>query len=152
IEEWERYKQYLHFNPEIGLMVDISRMMFAEDYFDRMEPQMQKAYRDMDAIESGAIANPDENRMVGHYWLRAPEMAPKREMTRDIQKILQAIKDFSKKVNAGKIKPQKGKPFSRMLIIGIGGSALGPQFVSDALKTSKDPMKPYFFDNTDPDA
>jgi len=151
IEEWERYKKYLNFNPEIGLMVDISRMMFPKNYFDQMEPLMHKAYRDVEAIESGAIANPDEKRMVGHYWLRAPELAPRREMTREIRKTLQAIKDFSKKVHAGKIKSQKGKPFSRMLIIGIGGSALGPQFVSDALKTSKDPVRPYFFDNTDPD-
>jgi glucose-6-phosphate isomerase len=151
IKEWERYKEYLNFNPEIGLMVDISRMMFSNDYLDRMEPQIQKAFQDMEAIESGVIANPDENRRVGHYWLRAPELAPEREMTRDIQKTLQAIKDFSKKVHAGKIKSQKGKRFSRMLIIGIGGSALGPQFVSDALKTSKDKIRPYFFDNTDPD-
>jgi glucose-6-phosphate isomerase len=151
IEEWERYKEYLNFNPEIGLMVDISRMMFSNDYLDRMEPQIQKAFQDMEAIESGAIANPDENRRVGHYWLRAPELAPEREIARDIQKTLQAIKDFSKKVHAGKIKSQKGKRFSRMLIIGIGGSALGPQFVSDALKTSQDKIRPYFFDNTDPD-
>jgi len=151
IKEWERYKKYLNFNPEIGLMVDISRMMFPNDYFDRMESQMQKAYQNMEAIESGVMANPDEKRMVGHYWLRAPELAQKREITRDIQKTLQAIKDFSKKVHTGKIKSQKGKLFSRMLIIGIGGSALGPQFVSDALKTSKDPVRPYFFDNTDPD-
>jgi len=151
MKNWERYKKYLNFNPEIGLMVDISRMMFPENYFDQMEPLMQKAFQDMEAIESGAIANPDEKRMVGHYWLRAPELAPRREITRDIQKTFQAVKDFSKKVHAGKIKSQKGKPFSRMLIIGIGGSALGPQFVSDALKTSKDPIKPYFFDNTDPD-
>ena len=151
IEQWERYKQYLNFNPEIGLMVDISRIMFPDDYFDRMESQIQKAFHDMDGIESGAIANPDENRMVGHYWLRVPELAPKKEITRDIQKNLQAIKDFAKKVHAGKIKSQKGKRFSRMLTIGIGGSALGPQFVSDALKTPKDWIKPYFFDNTDPD-
>ncbi len=151
IKQWERYKEYLNFNPEIGLMVDISRMMFPDDYFDRMGPPIEKAFQDMEAIESGAIANPDENRMVGHYWLRAPELAPEREITRDIEKNLQAIKDFSKKVHAGKIKSQKGKPFSRMLIIGIGGSALGPQFVSDALKTSKDSIRPYFFDNTDPD-
>jgi len=151
IKDWDRYKEYLNFNPEIGLMVDISRMMFPNDYFDRMESQMQKAHRDMEAIESGVMANPDEKRMVGHYWLRAPELAPKREITRDIHKNLQAIKDFSKKVHAGKIKSQKGKPFSRILIIGIGGSALGPQFVSDALKTSGDPIRPYFFDNTDPD-
>ncbi len=150
-EQWERYKQYLNFNPEIGLMVDISRMMFPDDYFDRMESQIRKAFDDMEAIESGAIANPDENRMVGHYWLRAPGLAPKREITRDIQKNLQAIKDFAKKVHAGKIKSQKGKRFSRILIVGIGGSALGPQFISDALKTPKDWIKPYFFDNTDPD-
>ena len=151
MEEWERYKEYLNYNPMIGLMVDISRMMFPNDYFDRMEPPIQKAFQDMDSIESGAVANPDENRMVGHYWLRDPKLAPKTEITLDIQKTLQAIKDFSEKVHAGKIKSQKGKRFSRMLIIGIGGSALGPQFVSNALKTSKDPINPYFFDNTDPD-
>jgi glucose-6-phosphate isomerase len=151
IEEWERYKKYLKYYPEIGLMVDISRMMFSDDYFDRMEPQMQKAYQNMEALEFGGIANTDENRMVGHYWLRAPELAPKREITRGIQKTLQDIKVFSKKIHRGKIKSQKGKPFSRMLIIGMGGSALGPQFVSDALKTFKDPIKPHFFDNTDPD-
>jgi glucose-6-phosphate isomerase len=150
-DQWERYKKHLNLNSEIGLMVDISRIMFPDDYFDRMEPQIQKAFHDMDALESGAIANPDENRMVGHYWLRAPELAPKKEITRDIRKNLQAIKDFAEKVHAGKIKPQKAKRFSRILIIGIGGSALGPQFVSDALKTSKDPIRPYFFDNTDPD-
>jgi len=138
IEPWERYKRYLNFHPEIGLMVDISRMMFPNDFLDRMEPQIQKAFQDVEAIESGAIANPDENRMVGHYWLRASELAPKKEIARDIQKNLHAIKDFAKRVHAGKIKSQKGKPFSRVLIVGIGGSALGPQFVSIALKTPKD--------------
>ncbi len=97
----------------------------------------------MEAIESGAIANPDENRMVGHYWLRAPELAPKREITRDIRKNLQAIKDFAKKVHAGKIKSQKGKYFSRILIIGIGGSALGPclyPMLSELPKIPSDPI------------
>jgi glucose-6-phosphate isomerase len=37
------------------------------------------------------------------------------------------------------------------LVIGIGGSALGPQFVADALGSHNDPMRPWFFDNTDPD-
>ncbi len=151
LKQWERYKKYLNFNPEIGLMVDISRMMFPDDYSDRMAAPIQEALQEMEALESGAIANPDENRMVGHYWLRAPELAPKEEITHDIKNTFQAIKDFSKKVHAGKIRPQKDKRFSRMLVIGIGGSALGPQFVSHALKTSKDLVRPYFFDNTDPD-
>jgi len=37
------------------------------------------------------------------------------------------------------------------LLIGIGGSALGPQFVADALGNPGDPMDAFFFDNTDPD-
>ncbi len=39
-------------------------------------------------------------------------------------------------------------------MIGIGGSALGPQFVSQALgslKAGRDRMRVHFFDNTDPD-
>ena len=54
IKQWERHKEYLNFNPEIGLMVDISRMMFPDDYFDRMGPPIQRAFQDMEAIESGA--------------------------------------------------------------------------------------------------
>ena len=62
---WDRYKKYLCECPSIGMTLDISRMNFADDYLARMEPDIQRAYTAMDALESGAIANPDENRMVG---------------------------------------------------------------------------------------
>jgi len=151
IELWERYKKYLYHNSTLGLMVDISRMNFPVDYFNRMEPRILKAFQDMDTIELGKIANPDEHRMVGHYWLRTPDLAPSPEINRDIKETLLSIKDFASRVHKGKILTPKGKRFSYLLIIGIGGSALGPQFVSEALRTSRDPLKPYFFDNTDPD-
>ena len=38
-----------------------------------------------------------------------------------------------------------------MLVIGIGGSALGPQLVADALAGPAAPMAIAFLDNTDPD-
>ncbi|MDE3084606.1 MAG: glucose-6-phosphate isomerase, partial [Verrucomicrobiota bacterium] len=44
--------------------------------------------------------------------------------------------------------------FRELLVIGIGGSALGPRFVSHALgrlKAGRDKMNVHFFDNTDPD-
>jgi glucose-6-phosphate isomerase len=45
----------------------------------------------------------------------------------------------------------KGK-FTQLLVIGIGGSALGPQFVHHALgQPGADQMAVHFFDNTDPD-
>lgn len=132
-------------------MVDISRLNFPADYFDTMEPRILKAFRDMEAIELGKMGNPDEHRMVGHYWLRNPDLAPRPEINRDIKDTLLAIKDFALHVHTGKIITPEGKRFSNLLMIGIGGSALGPQFVSEALRTSRDPLKPYFLDNTDPD-
>jgi glucose-6-phosphate isomerase len=45
----------------------------------------------------------------------------------------------------------KGK-FKNLLVIGIGGSALGPQFVAHALgQPVADKLNVFFFDNTDPD-
>ncbi|HWG45707.1 MAG TPA: glucose-6-phosphate isomerase [Gemmataceae bacterium] len=149
---WKRYQHYLCSSPSIDLTLDISRMHFEDGFFERMEPAMQRAYTAMDALEKGAIANPDENRMVGHYWLRAPERAPKPEITAEIRKALADIKTFAADVHAGKIKPPSASKFTQVLSIGIGGSALGPEFVADALgQPGRDRMQMHFIDNTDPD-
>ncbi len=151
LELWERYKKYLYVNPELGFMMDISRMKFGDDYFDKMESLINKAFKEIDALESGVIANPDENRMVGHYWLRNSALAPDPEIKNEIDKTVSSIKDFTQKVHNGEILSEKGKPFLKILVIGIGGSALGPQFAASALGSANDKMTPYFFDNTDPD-
>ncbi len=75
-EWWERFQKYCTEFPTLGLAVDLSRMNVDDAFFAKMEPRMQKAFADMVALEGGAIANPDENRMVGHYWLRNPSLAP----------------------------------------------------------------------------
>ena len=82
---WQRYQQHLYANEELGLAVDISRMNFDDAWLGSMESSMQRAYVAMDALEKGAIANPDENRMVGHYWLRNPKLAPMPEIRREIE-------------------------------------------------------------------
>jgi len=58
-----------------NLTLDISRMHFDERILTSMEPAVQRAFADMDALESGPIANPDEKTHGGHYWLRAPQTA-----------------------------------------------------------------------------
>jgi glucose-6-phosphate isomerase len=89
--------------------------------------------------------------MVGHYWLRAPQLAPNPEIASEITTTLAAVKDFAAKVHAGEIAGPKGK-FQNLLVIGIGGSALGPQLVNHALgNPRKDELSVFFFDNTDPD-
>jgi glucose-6-phosphate isomerase len=112
---------------------------------------MRKAFAEMDALEKGSIANPDENRMVGHYWLRAPSMAPADIITAEIELAQRDVLEFVDKVHDGLITAHGGRRFRRFLVIGIGGSALGPQFVADALGSTEDKLIPYFLDNTDPD-
>src|SRR5207248_8281592 len=116
-----------------------------------MEAPMQKAFAAMNALEKGAIANPDENRMVGHYWLRDPALAPALSIRQEIEATVAKIKSFAATVHEGKVRGTNG-PFKNLLLIGIGGSALGPQFVTNALaQPGKDRLAPCFFDNTDPD-
>jgi glucose-6-phosphate isomerase len=148
---WERFKKHLCDLPSLGLSLDISRMNFPADLFSRMAPAMQSAFDAMQRLEAGAIANPDENRMVGHYWLRAPELAPSPEIARDIIDTRRAVKRFAAAIHAGRIRPQKRRQFTQVLSIGIGGSALGPQFVADALGSKRDKLEVHFLDNTDPD-
>ena len=149
---WNRYKSHLCLVPSVGLSLDISRMHFDDNFFARMAPAMEKAFAAMDALEKGAIANPDEGRMVGHYWLRAPELAPQREIAQEIRETLASVQAFAAKVHSGEIKPQKAPRFTRVLSVGIGGSALGPMFVADALGSpGTDRMQPHFVDNTDPE-
>jgi len=150
-EWWERFQKYYTEFPEVGLAVDLSRMNVSDEFFASMEPRAQKAFEEMDALEKGAIANPDENRMVGHYWLRNPSLAPTAEIRAEIEKTIVNIKKFAGQIHSGEIRGAGGT-FKNFLLIGIGGSALGPQFVAHALGDPRtDKLKPYFFDNTDPD-
>lgn len=149
---WDRYCKYRCAVPSLGLSLDVSRMAVEDDYLQRMQPRMEQAYMAMDQLEQGAIANPDENRMVGHYWLRAPRLAPTNELTEEIQTSVERVKAFAAEVHAGTQKPPAASRFTDVLSIGIGGSALGPMFVADALgRADQDKMQIHFLDNTDPD-
>jgi len=148
---WERFTQYSFNFPEVSLDIDLSRIGLQNGDIEGFESRFEKAFQDMDALEKGAIANPDEKRMVGHYWLRDPGSAPTPEIKKDIEEAVSKIKQFASDVHSGKIKGQNGT-FTQVLVIGIGGSALGPQFIAHALgNPSSDKARIHFFDNTDPD-
>lgn len=122
-----------------------------EKISDGEAAMLAAALMDMAALEAGSVANPDEGRMVGHYWLRAPELAPDAAIEAEIRKTVQDIRDFAAAVHGGRITGADGRAFRNVLVIGIGGSSLGPVFVSHALKSAGDKMRLYFIDNTDPD-
>ena len=147
---WDRFNHSYCECPSIELSLDISRIDFDEAFLTEMEPRMQQAFVEMDALEGGAIANPDEERMVGHYWLRDPNLSPSPQIGAEIRDVLQQIKAFAADIHAGRILSAEGKKFEHVLSIGIGGSALGPMFVSDALAKTDAKMGISFIDNTDP--
>ena len=128
---WDRFKKYYAEFPTIGLSLDISRMNFPDDFFASVQKPVEKAFAAMKELEAGAIANPDEKRMVGHYWLRNAALAPTPEIRSEIERTLARIKAFAARVHQGSIAGARG-PFKKLLVIGIGGSALGPEFVANA--------------------
>ncbi len=112
---------------ELGLALDTSFLTLG------VSPSAAHALDSMAALEAGAIANPDQGRQVGHYWLRLGRHAPE-HVRGDIKALHRQIDSLA-----------KDWPFSSLLVIGIGGSALGPQLVLDALGG-----RARFLDNTDP--
>ncbi|MBC6421858.1 MAG: glucose-6-phosphate isomerase [Hormoscilla sp. SP12CHS1] len=147
---WQRYQDWLYYHEGLGFYLDVSRMGFDDAFVEAMRPKLDKAFADMAALEKGAIANPDENRMVGHYWLRNPDLAPTALLKQEIVETLEQIESFVHKVLSGEIHPPQAPKFTDILSIGIGGSALGPQFVAQALAPIDPPLVIHFIDNTDP--
>lgn len=150
-DHWQRVKQFLIHDESLGFSLDVSRMAFEEDFLDGMEPAAQKALACMAELETGAQANPDENRMVGHYWLRDPSLAPGKTIPEMIESTIEHIQQFSKHLHEAQVRGERSLPFQQFLLIGIGGSALGPQLLADALGSQQDRLHPWFIDNTDPD-
>lgn len=148
---WQRFQvQYLTY-PALDLAVDFSRSGVTDGDLDRLTPFLERGLEAMAALEGGAIANPDEQRRVGHYWLRTPRLAPDLATRTAIEESVASILRFSEQVHSGRLAGAHG-PFRNLLVIGIGGSALGPMLANAALgHPTGSGLRAHFFDNTDPD-
>src|SRR5882672_11245810 len=94
-ELWQRFQNHYTEFPALGLALDLSRMNFPGDFLDSMKVPIQKAFIAMAELEKGGIANPDEKRMVGHYWLRDPERAPTATIRDEILGTVREINEFA---------------------------------------------------------
>ena len=120
-------------------------------FWEEQSDPLQQSLQHMKELEAGVIANADEQRQVGHYWLRTPELAPTPELRQAIEQTLQQVQDIATQVMSEKWTNEQGQPFRHGLVIGIGGSALGPQFIDRALGQQGQGLKLHYLDNTDPD-
>ena len=148
---WQRFSRLLWHDDALGFWLDASRMGLDEPSLAALEPRFAQAFEAMGALEAGAIANPDEQRQVGHYWLRAPELAPDPAAAHHITAELDRIEAFGRDVLSGALEASPGHRFTDVLWIGIGGSGLGPLLMIRALQEPGVGLPFHFFDNVDPD-
>ena len=136
-DQWERYCELLFFDKKIDMWLDISRMKLIREDLDSLKDRYTEAFSAIKELENGALSNKDEDRRVGHYWLRNPEIAPTDEIAESINGQIKDIDTFGKNILSGAIKNDNGQPFTDVLWIGIGGSGLGPLLLVNALQETK---------------
>ena len=149
-----RFARYLRFRSVLDdpfVELDLSNSALAEADVAALEPALHSALAAMQAMEGGAVANPDEGRMVGHFWLRAPGLAPSPELGEQIRATIDDVEQFVAAVHSGSIAPPEGGAFTKVVLCGIGGSALGPMLLADAFAAADAPMALTVLDNTDPE-
>ncbi|SRX54976.1 glucose-6-phosphate isomerase [Aequorivita sp. CIP111184] len=95
---------------------------------------------------SGEKINETENRAVLHTALRDFD-----NMKPEVESTLQKMKLFSEKIISGSHKGFTGKAITDVVNIGIGGSHLGPEMVTEALQFYKNHLKIQFIANIDGD-
>ncbi len=115
------------------------------------EGMFARAVQEQQSIERGDKVNTDEDRQVGHYWLRTPELAPTGvgdDISVPKADIIAAAKSILSDRDA-----QGGRKWTDAVVVGIGGSSLGAAFVSQALGLERNTaaLRLHFLDNTDPD-
>jgi glucose-6-phosphate isomerase len=150
----DRFAHYLRFRSALEdpfVELDLSCAGLAAADVDALQAPLARALAAMQRLEQGSLANADEQRMVGHFWLRAPGLAPSADLEQAIVGALADVERFAEAVHAGRIAPPEGGVFTKVVLCGIGGSALGPMLLADVFGGPAAPVALCVLDNTDPD-
>ena len=124
----------------LALLLNLARQSKLEDWIARMF--------------NGENINSSEQRAALHTALRAPDHASiyagGKNVMLDVVRVREHMRRFSEAVRNGSLRGHTGKPFRDVVNIGIGGSALGPLMVSEALKPyASTQLSAHFVSNVD---
>ena len=125
---------------EPAIVLDYSRQNVTGETMELLFKLAEKAQlkEKIEAMFSGDKINVTEDRAVLHTALRAPAdaevMVDGRDVVPDVHEVLGKIKDFSDRVRSGDFRGSTGRELKDVVVVGIGGSYLGPLFVHQALK------------------
>jgi len=150
-DRFTRYQQLRCVLDDPFVELDLGHAGLAEADLAALRAPLQQALTAMQKLEGGAIANADEKRQVGHFWLRAPGLAPSPDVEDAIVRTLGQVEAFAQAVHSGRIAPPEGMPFKKVVLCGIGGSSLGPMLLADVFGGPSAPMTLHVLDNTDPE-
>jgi len=154
LNEKDRFKNFSLNGSDI--FFDFSRQRVDETTMDLLFElsSTRKIKQAFNSIVNGEKVNTTENRAALHTASRSfsdePVLIDGKDVMHDIKRVSDEIKAFSSKVLGGKIKGSTGKPFEHIVVIGIGGSYLGPEFVSSALAVyAAENIKIHYLANVD---
>ena len=113
-----------------------------------------KVKESVSAMFNGDIINSTEKRPVLHVALRnfsnRPIYSEGKNIMPDVKRVLRKMKNFCNAVQSGKHRGYTGKRIKYIVNIGIGGSDLGPQMVTEALRPYwKEDIETLFVSNVD---
>ncbi len=135
---------------EEGFTLNASYSGVNENDMSSLKEKIDLAHEEMIALENGVVKNIDEQRKVTHFNDRVSYTQ---------SQLFNDANDFSKQLVEGKIVGSTGKKIDYVVFNGIGGSALGPQLIQQALngpywnelsmQARNNYPRIYFLDNTD---
>ncbi|MFI4964669.1 MAG: glucose-6-phosphate isomerase [Caulobacterales bacterium] len=107
-----------------------------------------------DRLFAGEAVNASEGRAALHMALRAPRGSEFRAQGEPVSAEIDAMRGrmaaFAEAVRSGALMGATGKPFRRVVHIGIGGSDFGPRLVWEALRPVDPQIELRFVANVDP--
>ncbi|MBQ4809989.1 glucose-6-phosphate isomerase [Pseudoalteromonas luteoviolacea] len=139
-----------------GVLFDFSKQLIDNASFEQLIELAKEsdiaAWRDK--MFSGEKINFTENRAVLHIALRnranTPILVDGVNVAEQVQSELEKMKGFSERVRSGEWKGYTGKQVKNVVAIGVGGSNLGPQMVTEALSAyADDTLNVHYVSNVD---
>ncbi len=127
-----------------GLFFDFSRQRVTQQTMELLFSLADAAgvmdrFTDM---AEGKTVNVTENRAALHMAARSFSDSPihidGRDVKADLGQVLKQIRDFTTNVHEGGVHAGNGGPFRHVVVVGIGGSYLGTEFVAHALAAYAD--------------
>ena len=127
-----------------GMFFDFSRQRVDRAAMDLLFElsEIRQVRQRFQAMHAGETVNTTEKRAALHTACRSFSSQPVRVDGRDvmpaIRQVRQAVSQWTQRVHDGSVTGSTDKPFSHVVVVGIGGSYLGTEFVATALAALAD--------------